>query len=68
MSREWKKVKDTREMAYYIENGVMPCNISGYKGLLFMNFYIDEIIDLEENWFTAFEEYKKEREIYKNKK
>lgn len=68
MSRTWKKVKDTREMAFYIENGVMPCNLEGYRGKLYMNFYQDEIIDLEENWFTACEEYQKARDNYRNKK
>lgn len=52
-------------MAYYIENGVMPCRLDGYKCLLFMNFYKDEICDLEENWFSANQQYQKERKNFK---
>lgn len=63
--------KDTREIAYYIENGVYPYRWNGYKCMLSAYFNEDDIMDLKENWYIASEEYRQQRLEYnknRNKK
>ena len=58
--------KDSREMAYYIENGVQPYQLKGYKGVLSAYFYSEDIQDMRENWYCAIKQYKQERNEYNN--
>ena len=51
--------KDSREMAYYIENGVQPYQLKGYKGVLSAYFHSEDIQDMRENWYPD----RKERSI-----
>lgn len=67
MKRKQYQSKDTREIAYYVENGVYPYALNGYKGMLSAYFYEDDILDLRENWYSACEEYKKQRDKFNKK-
>ena len=53
--------KDSREMAYYIENGVQPYQLKGYKGVLSAYFYSEDIQDMRENWYPAIQQYRQEK-------
>lgn len=58
--------KDSREMAYYIENGVQPYQLKGHKGVLSAYFYSEDIQDMRENWYCAIQQYRQERNEYNN--
>lgn len=57
----FKKTKDVREISYYVENGVQPFKLEGWKGLLYAYFWTSDVHDLSENWFIANEEYTQQR-------
>lgn len=60
--------KDSREMAYYIENGVQPYKLDGFKGILKAYFYESDIKDMRENWYVAIQQYNQERKRYNEKR